>query len=79
MIGAPAAQGPIAAYGGGGLPSGVQRGEVWNTAGGGVAFALSPHASVFTEGFLILRGLDLAGPEWFELPVGAFFGLSTTL
>src|SRR5580692_93495 len=57
MIGAPAVEGPIAAYGGGGLPSGVQHGAVWNTAGCGVAFAMSPRASVFAEGFLILRGV----------------------
>lgn len=79
MIGAPAVQGPIAAYGGGGLPSGVQHGAVWNTAGGGIAFALSPRASVFAEGFLILRGVKLAGPEWFAFPLGAFFGVATTL
>jgi len=79
MIGAPAVQGPIAAYGGGGLPSGVQHGAVWDTAGCGVAFAFSPRASVFAEGFLILRGVDLAGPEWFDFPLGAFFGVTTTL
>jgi hypothetical protein len=79
MVGAPAVNGPIAAYGGGGLPSGVQHGSVWNTAGGGVALALSPKTSVFAEGFVILRGVELAGPEWFDFPLGTFFGVSTTL
>ena len=79
MIGASPVQGPIAAYGGNGLPSGVQQGSLWNTAGAGVALALSPRTSVFTEGFLIMRGVDLAGPEWFALPCGVFLGVSTTL
>jgi hypothetical protein len=79
MIGASPVQGPIAAYGGGGLPSGVQQGTLWNTAGGGAALALSPRASVFAEGFLIMHGVHLAGPEWFALPCGTFLGVSTTL
>jgi hypothetical protein len=79
MVGATAVQGPIAAYGGGGLPSGVQQGNLWDVAGAGVAFALSPRTSMFTEGFVILRGVQLAGPEWFELPFGVFVGLTTTL
>ncbi|HEY1691651.1 MAG TPA: hypothetical protein VGG39_05800 [Polyangiaceae bacterium] len=79
MIGATPVQGPVAAYGGNGLPSGVQQGTVWNTAGAGVALALSPRTSVFAEGFLILHGVELAGPEWFALPCGSFLGVSTTL
>jgi hypothetical protein len=79
MIGASAVSGPITPYGGQGLPSGVQQGSVWNTAGGGAAVALSSRASFFAEGFLILRGVNLAGPEWFRLPLGAFAGISTTL
>ena len=79
MLGAQPVAGPIIAYGGSGLPSGVQRGAVWNTLGAGVAVALSPRTSVFTEGFLIMRGADLAGPEWFALPLAAFAGLATEL
>lgn len=79
MVGASAVKGPIEPYGGAGLPSGVQQGSVWDTAGGGVAVALSPRTSVFAEGFLILRGVDLAGPEWFQLPLAAFVGVTNTL
>jgi hypothetical protein len=79
MIGAQPVAGPIIAYGGSGLPSGVQRGALWNTGGAGVAVALSPRSSAFTEGFLIMRGADLAGPEWFALPLAAFVGLATEL
>jgi hypothetical protein len=79
MVGASPVRGPIAPYGGSGLPSGVQEGSWWNTAGAGVACALSPRTSVFTEGFLIMHGVELAGPEWFALPLGAFFGVTTTL
>jgi hypothetical protein len=79
MIGASPVSGPIAPYGGSGLPSGVQRGALWNTAGGGLAVAMSPRTSVFAEGFLIMHGLELAGPEWFNLPGGVFVGVSSTL
>jgi hypothetical protein len=80
MLGAARVQGPIAAYGGrNGLPSGVQQGAIWNTAGTGVALALSARTSLFAEGFLILRGARVAGPEWFALPLAAFLGVSTTL
>jgi hypothetical protein len=79
MIGAAPVPGPIAAYGGGGLPSGVQDGAIWNTAGAGVALSVSPTTSVFAEGFLILHGVDLAGPNWFELPFGVFIGVATRL
>jgi hypothetical protein len=79
MIGASPVQGTIAPYGGGGLPSGVQHGDVWNTVGGGAAYALSSRTSVFAEGFVIMRGVDLAGKEWFDFPLGTFVGVSTTL
>jgi hypothetical protein len=79
MIGAQPVAGPIAPYGGGGLPSGVQHGDVWNTMGGGVAYAVSPRTSVFTEAFVIMHGVDLAGQEWFDFPLGTFLGISTTL
>lgn len=79
MVGAAPVKGPIAPYGGAGLPSGVQQGSVWNTAGGGVAVAMSPRTSAFAEGFLIMRGVNIAGPEWFSLPMGAFVGVTTTL
>ena len=79
MIGAAPVPGPIAAYGGGGLPSGVQEGAIWNTAGTGVALSVSATTSVFAEGFLILRGVELAGPEWFVLPCGVFLGVATRL
>ena len=79
MVGAAPAKGPITPYGGAGLPSGVQQGSVWNTAGGGLAVATSGRTSVFAEGFLIMDGVDLAGPEWFALPLGAFVGVTTTL
>ena len=79
MIGAAPVPGPIAAYGGGGLPSGVQDGAIWNTAGAGVALSVSPTTSVFAEGFLILHGVQLAGPEWFDLPCGVFLGVATRL
>ena len=79
MIGASPVSGPIAPYGGAGLPAGVQQGAVWNTAGTGVALSMSQTTSVFAEGFVILRGLELAGPEWFALPCGVFAGVSTRL
>jgi hypothetical protein len=79
MIGAAPVAGPIAAYGGAGLPAGVQEGAVWNTAGAGVALSVSPATSVFAEGFLILHGVELAGPEWFELPCVVFLGVATGL
>jgi hypothetical protein len=79
MLGAPAVAGPIIDYGGGGLPSGVQHGALWNTTGAGVAVSVSARTSVFTEGFLIMRGASLAGPEWFALPLAAFLGLATAL
>ncbi|HEY3817725.1 MAG TPA: hypothetical protein VGL81_11165 [Polyangiaceae bacterium] len=79
MLGASPVSGPITPYGGAGLPSGVQQGSVWSTAGAGAALAVSPRTAVFTEGFLIMRGVDLAGPEWFALPFAAFAGVSTTL
>jgi hypothetical protein len=79
MIGASPVSGPITPYGGVGLPAGVQEGAVWNTAGTGVALSVSPTTSVFAEGFVILRGLELAGPEWFALPCGVFLGVSTRL
>jgi hypothetical protein len=62
-----------------GLRAGVQRGAIWNTAGTGVALSVSQTTSVFAEGFVILRGLELAGPEWFALPCGVFLGVSTRL
>ena len=79
MIGASPVSGPITPYGGAGLPAGVQEGAVWNTAGTGVALSVSPTTSVFAEGFVILRGLELAGPDWFALPCGVFLGVSTRL
>jgi hypothetical protein len=79
MIGASPVSGPIAPYGGAGLPAGVQQGAVWNTAGTGVALSVSTTTSVFAEGFVVLRGLELAGPEWFALPCGVFAGVSTRL
>jgi hypothetical protein len=40
---------------------------------------VSPATSVFAEGFLILHGVELAGPEWFELPCVVFLGVATGL
>jgi hypothetical protein len=79
MIGASPVSGPITPYGGAGLPAGVQQGAVWNTAGTGVALSVSQTTSVFAEGFVILRGVELAGPEWFALPCGVFLGVTTRL
>jgi hypothetical protein len=78
MAGEPV-QGPIAPYGGNGLPSGVQQGAAWNTWGGGIAVALSKRTSVFAEGFVLCRGFELAGTEWFQVPFDSFVGVSTTL
>lgn len=79
MVGADAVEGPIAAYGGAGLPSGVQRGAVWNTWGVGSAVALSGRTSIFGEAFVMTRGFELAGPEWFRIPAGGLLGVATTL
>lgn len=79
MVGAEPIEGPVAAYGGAGLPSGVQRGAVWNTWGIGSAVALSMRTSIFAEAFVMTRGFELAGPEWFRIPAGAVVGVATTL
>jgi hypothetical protein len=79
MVGAQPVAGPVAPYGGAGLPSGVQQGALWNTTGAGVAFAMSPSTSVFAEGFVMTQGLQAAGTGWFALPGAAFVGLTTTL
>jgi hypothetical protein len=78
MAGEPV-QGPIAPYGGGGLPSGVQQGAAWNTWGGGIAVALSKRTSIFWEGFVLCRGFELAGSDWFQIPFDSFLGITTTL
>jgi len=72
--------GPIAPYGGGdGLPSGVQQGSAWNEWAAGVAVALSARTSIFLDAFAITRGFEPAGAEWFHLPAGGNFGITTTL
>jgi hypothetical protein len=78
MVGTPAA-GPIAPYGGGGLPSGVQQGAAWNQWGAGAALSLSARTSVFLNAFVITRGFEAAGPDWFHLPGGGSVGVTTTL
>ena len=75
-----ASSGPIAPYGGGdGLPSGVQQGSAWNEWAAGVAVALSARTSIFLDAFAITRGFEAAGAEWFHLPAGGNFGITTTL
>jgi hypothetical protein len=79
MVGAAPVSGPIAPYGGGGLPSGIQHGDVWNTFGGGAAVALSSRTSVLAERFVLMDGFSIAGPEWFSSPAAVMLGVTTTL
>ena len=80
MIGEPDGR-PARPYGGtgAGLPSGVQEGMLWNTFGAGAALALSSRTSVFLEGSVLMKGLSIAGPEWFRIPLNVALGVSTVL